>query len=408
MSRNLSVLASLAVLFVLGLIGVTSCVEWLDAKHIMVIQYPNGDLAAFTEPGPKAQWFGNVTKYPRRDVYSFSNSIACSQQDKDGYPPFKLQFNDGGVGDMCGSLQWEMATKPEQLFRLQKDYASVTAISQQLIRAALNNAIYFAGPTMSSIESTAERKSELLQYIDDQLRNGIYQVETRSEKQKDEITGIEKTVRVVVILRDKAGLPLRSAQSTLHEYGLQINQLAISEIHYDDAVKGQIKARQDSINSVQLSIANARRAEQEKLTAEAQGAAKAATAKWAQEVIKATEVTKAEQQRDVARLAKDAAEFTKQEQILLGQGEAERKRLVMSADGALDKKLEAIVEINKLYAAAIQNYKGNWVPNVVMGGTNMAGAAGNQGLALVDLLTVKTARDLGMDMSVAGKGNTSK
>jgi len=85
--------------------------------------------------------------------------------------------------------------------------------------------------------------------------------------------------------------------------------------------------------------------------------------------------------------------------------EAQRRQLVMTADGALDKKLEAIVKINERYAEAIQKYAGHWVPNVVMG---QAGSGANQGLALIDLLTAKTARDLGMDMSVQGQGNTRK
>lgn len=405
MQRNMIIGISSAIFFAVFAVALFNCVEYLDAKHIMVIQYPNGDMATFSEPGPKPQWFGTATKYPRRVTFSFSNSDNCTQSDRNGYSPFKVQFNDGGEASLCGSLQWEMPIKPEQLVRLQKDYSSVEAIDQQLVKAALNNAIYFAGPVMSSIESTADRKSEFLQYIEDQLRNGIYKVSTRSEKQKDDITGVEKTVRVVEIQRDAAGLPLRSGQgSAFHEYGIQVNTLAISEMHYDDAVKGQLKKRQDSINSVQLAIASARRAEQDKLTTEAQGAANAAKAKWEQETIKAKFVTEAQQKLEVAQLGAKEAEQIKQQQILLGQGEAERKRLVMSADGALDKKLEALVEINGMYATAIKDYKGNWVPNVAMG----ASSGGNTGLALIDLLTAKTARDLGIDMSVSGKGSTGK
>ena len=44
-----------------------------------------------------------------------------------------------------------------------------------------------------------------------------------------------------------------------------------------------------------------------------------AEAKWAQEVIKATKVTQAEQRRDVAELEKDAATFEKAKLILEGQ-----------------------------------------------------------------------------------------
>ncbi len=402
-ARSMVILSLSVVLLVIGLFATTACVEWLDAKHVMVIQYPSGDMAVFTEPGPKPQWFGTATKYARRVTYSFSNSEKCQQREKDAAVPFKVQFNDGGIAELCGSLQYEMPTKPELLVRIQKDYANEEAVSQQLVQKALNNAVYFSGPMMSSIESSAERKPELLQYIEDQAKNGVYQMQTESSTIKDPITGVDRTVNVVKIVREK-GVPLRNAQSAIGEYGIMITQLAISEIHYDDVVKGQIKTRQDAINQVQVAIANAKRAEQDALTIAKQGEATAAKAKWDQETIKAKAVTEAQQKLEVATLAAKAAEQTKREQILLGEGEAERRKLVMSADGALDKKLEALVKINELYATAIKDYKGNWVPNVSMGQTSGT----NQGLALVDLLTAKTARDLGVDMGVSGKGQTGK
>ena len=119
---------------------------------------------------------------------------------------------------------------------------------------------------------------------------------------------------------------------------------------------------------VQTAIAAAKKAEQNAITVEKQGEAEAMKAKWDQEVIKARAVTESEQKKEVAKLDKEAAEFKKQELILLGQGEAERKKLVMNADGALEKKLEVYKEVNLRYAEAIEKYKGNWVPSVTMGG----------------------------------------
>ena len=57
------------------------------------------------------------------------------------------------------------------------------------------------------------------------------------------------------------------------------------------------------------------------------------------------------------------------------------------------------------YEGVVANYKGNWVPGVVMGG---AGGKSNGAQDMIDLLSVKTAKELGLDMSVAGAGNTKK
>lgn len=388
--------------------AITACVEFLDASHVMVIQYPNGKLAALTEPGPQQQWFGTVTKYPRRETYDFSNAASCTRKTSGGAAPFKVQFNDGGFGFICGSLQWEIPTQPELLLRLQKEYGSHAAIDQQLVARVMENAIYFSGPTMSSIESAGERRAELLQYIDDQARNGVYQVQTRQEKRKD-VTGLDRTFNVVEIVRDKQGLPLRTAKSPIAEYGIKIVQLSISEISYDDAVKKQIGERQLSINQVQLAVAAATKAEQDAKTAAEKGKANAAEAEWKQKTVAAQAIelarqektvaeTNAQRQKEVAKLERDAAEFTKQRDILLGQGESEKRRLLLVADGALTQKLEAYKEVQAKYAEAIGGYAGNWVPQVVMG--NQGGGSTNGALSLIEMLSAKTARDLALDLGV--------
>jgi len=148
-------------------------------------------------------------------------------------------------------------------------------------------------------------------------------------------------------------------------------------------------------------------AEQRSITTEKNGEADAAKAKWAQEVIKAQQVTEASQRFEVAKLDAQTAAQRKQEQILLGEGEAQRKKLVMAADGALDKKLAAYVDVQKAYADAIAKYQGNWVPTVVTGGGPSSGA-GSGAAQMMDALSIKAMRDLGLDLKAAGEAQTKK
>ena len=106
---------------------------------------------------------------------------------------------------------------------------------------------------------------------------------------------------------------------------------------------------------------------QNAITAAKNGEAEAMKSKWLQEVIKARVVTEAEQQLEVAKLNRAAAEQTKQQLILQGEGEATKRRLIMQADGALALKLDAWIKSQELWSAAAANYKGNWVPSFVMG-----------------------------------------
>ena len=94
------------------------------------------------------------------------------------------------------------------------------------------------------------------------------------------------------------------------------------------------------------------------------------------------------------------ADLYKREQVLRGEGDAEYKRLVMQADGALALKTDVYREVMDRWATAFENFKGNIVPAVVTG----AGGHG-QSNAFADMMgamSVKALHDLSLDMSIIG------
>lgn len=356
-----------------------------NANQIMVIQSPiAGKLTWHTSAGVKWQGFGKVTQYPKREIYEFKTSV---------------RFNDGGHGTMNGSVSYELPTDDKNLTNIHVKFGNIRSLENQLVATVVNKAIYMTGPLMSSKESYAEKRNYLIQYVEDQIQNGVYRTISKEVKTTDQMTGAEKTVTVVEICM-KGGVPERQEDAAMAVFGIKTFNFAINELPYDPAVEQQIKGQQQITMDVQTSIADAKKAEQYAITVAKQGEAKAMESKWQQEVIRAKMVTQAEQQRDVAKLEKEAAEFEKQKQILLGQGEAERKKLVMSADGALDKKLEAWKEVNFKYAEMIKGSQ--LVPSVVMGGSDGKTASANE---WIQLFMAKTAKDLALDMSVPQGGN---
>lgn len=394
------------VLLVGGLIASCSVVEDVDAKQIVVIQSPvKGDLKIVTEPGWTYQGMGTVTTYPRRAQIEFK--CDGKRDDKGICPPgyadtsIQVRFNDGGHASVEGILSWEMPLVPESVVRLHKEFGSVEAIDKQLVGPALTKAFYLTSPLMSSTESYASRRTEFLQLFEDQLRNGVYKTRTVAVKEPDPITGVEKTVNKVELVMDDNGTPVRAEASSFGLYKITALPPTITTVVYDSEVEGQIKKQRDNALDVQLAIANTKKAEQDAITAKAQGEARAATAKADQEVIKVGEVTQAEKVRDVAKLSAEAAGFTKQRDILLGEGMAEQKRLLMNADGALQQKLDAYVKINNTWAAAISQHQGPLVPNVVMGGSSGSPSTATGSMQqMMEMLSLQAAKNLSLDMSL--------
>ena len=392
------------VVVIAALIIVPQLFTNVDAKEVVVIQRISGQLDVITEQGWTWQGMGEITHYPRRDQFSFSSQM---DQGKPVDESIQTRFNDGGHANISGTINWAMPLSKDKIIALHRDFGSTNAIEQQLMRTALQKVIYNVGPTMSSTESSAEKRPDITTYIDDQLANGTYLTKTIQRTEKDPISGQDKTVNVVTIAMDAGGKPLRESKSQLTEYGLILQPVAINNIKYDPIVETQIAERQKSTTAVQISIANARRAEQDKLTTISQGEANAAKAKWEQEVENAKTIATAQAKVTIANASVQEAEAFKKAEILRGEGEATRKKLVMDADGQLDKKLDALVKINEMYATAIEKAApGAWSPQVVMGSSGQANGGANAS-NLVDLMTAKTAKDLGIDMGVV-RGATAK
>lgn len=377
-------------------------VENLDAKEIMVIQYPMGDLEVFTTPGPKAQWFGKVTKYPRQAQYSFCSQIvpgANTEVQCEGSTSAakRVRFSEGGHAMLNGAVNWEMPLDEKSIIEIHKKFGSEAAIESMAVGKMLDSATYFSGPLMTSTESSGARRGELVNYINDQAENGIYVTEAKQEVVTD-LTGAKQTITVTSITKDKGGMPMRQQGSILSDFHIKLLPISINELKYAAVVEKQIADRQASTTEVQLAMATALKAEQQAKTVEAEGKARAAKAKWDQETIKAQQVTEAQQKFEVATLAAKEAEQYKRQQILIGEGNSTKQRLEMQANGALEQKLAAYVEVNKNYAKAMSEYKGAWVPTTVMGNSGAAGVSGGQ--SMMEILAVKAARDLSLDMNV--------
>ncbi|CAK0751641.1 PHB domain-containing protein [Gammaproteobacteria bacterium] len=416
------------VVVLLILLSIGNLFENLDAGHFMIIQSPiRGDMEWYLSPGIKWQGFGKVTVYNRRSQFWFS---AHPDQGGTADQSITVRFNDGAHAKISGSISWEMPVDKEKLTAIHVKYGSQTAVEQEVVRTTVEKSVYMTGPLMSSKESYAERRNDLLALIEDQIQNGVFQTETISDRQKDPLSGMEKTVYTVRIKKGSDGRALRSDASPLGELGIRATNLSINQVSYDKAVENQIASQQQATMQVQTAMAEAKRAEQEAITAAKQGEANAAKAKWEQETIKAREVTRAEQEKavaettaqkeksvaetaaqrdlEVAKLATQQAEQYKQAQLLKAEGDAEYKRRVMEADGALAQKLAAAIEINGRYAEAIRYYQGAWTPSVVMAGSATDSAPASAALGLVELLTAKTARDLALDVQIKAPGLVKK
>lgn len=354
--------------------------EDVKNEEIVVNQAPfTGKMSYWTSPGFKWQWFGHTTSYFKTQQLWFGSEDDKGHQQGE---PIPVIFNDASDGLIYGSLRVKLPTDTEHLSRIQTDYNGMDRLMSDLVRPTVTKVIYASGPLMSAFESYAEKKNDLISYITDQLNNGVYRTRIITQETEDVLTGEKKTTKMASLVEDEnaPGGFARSETSPFSYYGLEIGQVAVSRIAYSEQVTAQISRQQEANMAVQTARAQALQAQQDAITKEEKGRAAATEAKWEQEKEKAVQVTKAEQEREVSRLAAEKAEFDKMKIIAEGEAEAAANRAKVAAGLTPQERAEWDYKTRVGVAEALSKIQ---LPRIISSGTSGTSAMDAMGLKMM-------------------------
>ena len=368
--------------------------EDVKNNQIVVNQFPfTGKMAFWTDPGFRWQWFGTTTHYYKTNQVWFNEISETKNGDFNTInlenPAFPITYSDKGKGYVLGSVRIEMPINPEQLNLIQSHYGSEHRLMEELIKPTIGKVILACGPLMTSLESVAEKRNDLIAYATDQLNNGIYATKTKTVERLNSITNEMEKVHQAEIVYDESGNPKRNEESPFAKYGLKVSQLAIADLKYESATNNQIARQREADMDIITAKAEAAKAIQQTIKIEEEGKQKAALAKWEQEAIKAAEVTRAQQAYEVAALAaKEAGEIAKKVKAE-GEAEAFRQRKLVEAGLSPEKRALIDKETKIGVAEALSKIQ---LPQIVMTG-------GDKNNSAMDAVGLKMMTDLVDKMS---------
>lgn len=351
--------------------------EDADKSKNYVCQMPiTGEYHVWTDGGLKGQWFGHVEPYSKTSQVEFTGL----EKNEGGYvasgknPAAALTFNDKGRGMIVGSFRVVLPNDEFNMKNIQQDFGSEETLINNIIRPTLYKVVTSCGPLMSSMESVSETRTDLIQYITDQLNNGVYKTRVVKFEEVNELTGeTEMRSKAERIFDSLApGGWQRQETSPFSQYGIKCGLVSITDIKYDASTQQQIDAQKDA-NLAQIT-AKTKSLEAIQRTIQITEEGKAATekARWDQEQKKIVSVTKAEEEREVARLAAEKAEFEKQKVIAEGEAAAAANRAKVAAgltpQDAAEWKYKTAVGVAEAFAKV-------QLPKVVMSGGSGNGSA---------------------------------
>lgn len=360
------------------------------------------------KPGLYFQNFGDRVIWDKASTFFFTKDV---KEGKGEDQSISVRFVDGSKCDMSGTMRVVMPKSGDQALALIQvhGFQTYADLEAKLLMPVTRKALIIAANMMTARESYAEKKLNFIAWTEDQILNGIYETESYTKIIENPLTGEKTQVTAKRIMRDADGNILR--QSTpLDGLGLTIQNFEIKSFGYSPRVLKQIDDQQKAFMAVATAKAKAQEAIQDRRTAEEKGKANVMTARYQKEEEKIKAVVDAQKDKEVtviaaekrkaeAKLDKDAAEFTKQKEILLGEGEAKRKALNLAADGALRPKLDTYEEINRIWAEAFKERK---VPTIIMGGGRDGQTTGTDAdvQMMLRIIQLQALKQMGLDMTV--------
>lgn len=373
-----------------------------------LVQYIWGTQTVVMTPGPHFKFWGDLIK--------FKKVITIKQSKEKGHASrvvgaINVRFNDSVTAEVSLASRFQMPSDENAFKTLAIEYRSQENLIDNSLVPMTKQIARNAARLVSAQEYISGKGGEFEFALRDQMENGQYQLKTteitskritESILKKDRKVESDKVARYKVeVVSGKDGHPVRLPLVTT-KYLIALTDLNVEEVDMDDTFDARLDEQRKAAAEGNIAKQKAQKAEYDKQRIVAEGERDKAEERAKQEkeqvtilISAETELKKAEIEKKRKAIQLEAAKLDAKTKKTLADAEAYQKQAVMKADGALEVKLKALIEINQAYANALSKHS-QIVPTTVIGGQSKQG---NSAMDLISLLTAKTAKDLSVDLS---------
>jgi regulator of protease activity HflC (stomatin/prohibitin superfamily) len=438
-------LIGLFIAFVVLAIVASNSFFYAEPGYIYHVRTLFGDEKVVTEVGYKFYPFGRYNAWKRAmtvqaEQTSLGDELSAerdSHKASVNIPPLGIMFLDQVDAHVQATVRFSIPSDIDSFLKLAHEYRSPENLLRTALMPAFKETLQANASLMTAEEFYSGGRTQFNSEFENQMSNGIFLVKREEVTVKTKATkgsanvalGTQqaqygedtKTIFQVKKVLGEDGLPRRK-QQRFSNFGITVVSALVTDMHPNKKFVERMQLKQKA--SADRAIAREQRVQEEerRLLAIARGerevAERQAQAK-VEQIQKTTEaqtdkqlaITSAEKLKAQAAISKETAQINLEKAKIeaetkrtLADAEAYQKRVILQADNALAQKLEAEIEIQKLWANAFATRK---VPtNVFGGGGELAGApigSDAEVKAFMQMLTLDAAKQLNYNREVSGK-----
>jgi len=414
---------------------------YAEPGYVYHVRTITGEEKVVDDVGYNTYLFGRYNSWKRAmtvqaDSTSHQGLNAETESDNASVslPPMNIMYLDQVDANAEATVRFSIPTDPELFLKLAHEYRSPENLLRTALIPAFKETLQATASLLTAENYYSGGRTEFNNEFEKQMASGIYVVRREEViykttkknyasanaalgEDQEEYGDEAKTTFVVNKVLDENGQPKRKKQKFVN-FGISVVDARVTDMKPNTKFVERMQLKQKA--SADRAIAREQRIQEEeqRLLAIAKGerevAQRQAQAKVDQ-IQKTTEaqtekqlaITQAEKFKAQAKIEKETAEINLEKARIeaktkrtLADAEAYQKREILRADNALAQKLDAEIEIQKLWAAAFAKRQ---VPMNVFGGAQGGAPVGSDSetKAFMQMLTLDAAKRLNYQREVA-------
>lgn len=394
------------VLFVLALIFfiIVNPFSWNDAGNRTVVERTTGEQIVQFAPGIfYAGFFAKEKEWPNQISVTYQDVTAQLELEDNGIEvgQIMIRFSDATTADVRGITQFILPSDEKEMILIHNTHRTPQSLVVKRLAPYTKECLQSSAQLMSSEKHYGGGRAQMAQDFLDQLKEGVYLLKTEENLVYDSLEMEKKRIYQTEIQIDAKTMVPKRKISSIKEYGITVADAAITDVDYEEKVDEKLVKIIDAATKSAISKQELMTAQQQTLTAKAKGEQALVEIEYQQkqdqtkQVVEAeTKVKVAEQDKLQQKIAYEASILEARKIKELADANAYARQRIMQADGALELKLKAQVEVQKVWADAFSKYQGAVVPQIQTG----SGTTTNGALSFMDIMTAKTAKDFALDL----------
>lgn len=428
-----------ALVAAIGFVGFNGVFFYNEAGFATHVRTIFGEEKIVDDVGYATKWFGRATPWKKalsvQSVLTEALEIDDSS-DNDSLgatiEAFPIVFLGNVDAKVESSARFRLPSG-EQFLKIAQEYRNPENFIKTALVPAIKETLQATASLMSADDFYAGARSEFAAEFENQLNDGLYLIKRKEIRgprghlpsqtailqagtEQGNFGDNNASQFVTEKVMDSKGIPVRKQQQ-FRKYGVEVVEARITNVDPNPQYKQRMVKVQQALAELAVARQNRLKEEEEKLLVTARGekevearrqetlrdqieqTTQAETEKQLAVINAEREKQRAEIEKQTAELLRDKASITAQATKITADAEAYARKAVIEADGALQPKLDALVQINKVWAEAASQAP---VPGVMMGGSGNGASASRQDEIgqLMGILATKAARDLSLDMKV--------